>query len=48
MAQVVWTERARQDLKEIVEYISRDSKASTTSRPDSAQVDSREVSGHFG
>lgn len=27
MAQIVWTERARQDLKEIVEYISRDSKA---------------------
>ena len=27
MAQIAWTERARQDLKEIVEYISRDSKA---------------------
>lgn len=27
MAQIVWTERARQDLKDILEYISRDSKA---------------------
>ncbi|MBI2931665.1 MAG: type II toxin-antitoxin system RelE/ParE family toxin [Planctomycetes bacterium] len=27
MAQVVWTERAHRDLKEIVEYISRDSMA---------------------
>ena len=27
MAEIVWTERARQDLKEIVETISRDSKA---------------------
>jgi addiction module RelE/StbE family toxin len=27
MAQIVWTERARLDLKEIVDYISRDSKA---------------------
>jgi plasmid stabilization system protein ParE len=26
MAQIVWTEGARQDLKDIVEYISRDSK----------------------
>ena len=27
MGELVWTERARQDLKEIIEYISRDSKA---------------------
>ncbi len=27
MAQIVWSERAREDLKEIVEYISRDSRA---------------------
>ena len=27
MAEIVWTERARLDLQEIVEYISRDSKA---------------------
>ena len=27
MAQVVWTEQARQDLKDIVEYIARDSRA---------------------
>jgi plasmid stabilization system protein ParE len=27
MAEIVWTARARQDLKEIVDYISRDSKA---------------------
>ncbi len=27
MAQVVWTEQAKQDLKEIIEYIARDSKA---------------------
>ena len=27
MAQIVWTQGARQDLQEVVEYISRDSKA---------------------
>jgi len=27
MGEIAWTERARQDLQEIVEYISRDSKA---------------------
>lgn len=27
MAEIVWTHRAQQDLKEIVEYIARDSKA---------------------
>ena len=27
MAEIVWTQRARLDLKEIVDYISRDSKA---------------------
>jgi len=27
MGQIAWSERAMQDLKEIVEYISRDSKA---------------------
>jgi toxin ParE1/3/4 len=27
VAQIVWTERARQDIQEIIEYISRDSKA---------------------
>jgi toxin ParE1/3/4 len=27
MAQIVWTGRARRDLQEIIEYISRDSKA---------------------
>ena len=27
MGEIVWTERARQDLQEIAEYIARDSKA---------------------
>lgn len=27
MAEIVWTQRAQQDLKKIVEYIARDSKA---------------------
>jgi len=27
MAEIVWTDRAQQDLREIVEYIARDSKA---------------------